>query len=141
MVVGAARSAGHYRKPAGGKYEHLCTSGNQFAARRVHIAVLFGVDAHQHDYVSQPAIRRAAGHCAGFRSRRFPMVLVAHPSVPAKTVAELIAHAKANPGKVTMASFGTGSASHLAGELFNMMAGINLVHVPYRGSAPMMTDL
>src|SRR5262249_21012203 len=70
-----------------------------------------------------------------------PMVLVAHPSVPAKTVAELIAHAKANPGKVTMASFGTGSASHLAGELFKMMVGINLVHVPYRGSAPMMTDL
>src|SRR5262249_5143545 len=51
----------------------------------------------------------------------YPMVLVAHPSVPAKTVAELIAHAKANAGKVTMASFGTGSASHLAGELFNMM--------------------
>jgi tripartite-type tricarboxylate transporter receptor subunit TctC len=71
----------------------------------------------------------------------YPMVLVAHPSVPAKTVAELIAHAKANPGKVTMASFGTGSASHLAGELFKMMAGINLVHVPYRGSAGMMTDL
>jgi len=71
----------------------------------------------------------------------YPMVLVAHPSVPAKTVAELIAHAKVNPGKVTMASFGTGSASHLAGELFKMMAGINMVHVPYRGSAPMMTDL
>src|SRR5262249_22038428 len=71
----------------------------------------------------------------------YPMMLVAHPSVPAKTVTELIVHAKANPGKVTMASFGTGSASHLAGELFKMMAGINLVHVPYRGSAPMMTDL
>jgi tripartite-type tricarboxylate transporter receptor subunit TctC len=68
----------------------------------------------------------------------YPMVLVAHPSVPAKTVAELTAHAKANPGKASMASFGTGSASHLAGELFNMMAGI---HVPYRGSAPMVTDL
>jgi len=71
----------------------------------------------------------------------YPMVLVAHPSLPAKTVAELIAHAKANPGKVTMASFGTGSASHLAGELFKMMAGINMVHVPYRGGAPMVTDL
>jgi tripartite-type tricarboxylate transporter receptor subunit TctC len=71
----------------------------------------------------------------------YPMVLVANPSVPAKTVAELIAHAKANPGKVTMASFGTGSASHLAGELFKMMAGVNLVHVPYRGGAAMITDL
>jgi tripartite-type tricarboxylate transporter receptor subunit TctC len=71
----------------------------------------------------------------------YPMLLVANPSVPARTVTELIAHAKANPGKVTMASFGTGSASHLAGELFKMMAGINLVHVPYRGGAPMVTDL
>jgi tripartite-type tricarboxylate transporter receptor subunit TctC len=71
----------------------------------------------------------------------YPMIMVAHPSVPAKNVAELIAHAKANPGKVTMASFGTGSASHLAGELFKFMAGINMVHVPYRGGAPMITDL
>jgi tripartite-type tricarboxylate transporter receptor subunit TctC len=71
----------------------------------------------------------------------YPMVLIAHPSVPAKTVAELIAYAQASPGKVTMASFGTGSASHLAGELFKMMAGINMVHVPYRGGAPMVTNL
>jgi tripartite-type tricarboxylate transporter receptor subunit TctC len=71
----------------------------------------------------------------------YPMVLVANPSVPAKTVGELIAYAKANPGKVTMASFATGSASHLAGELFKMMAGVNMVHVPYRGGAPMVTDL
>jgi tripartite-type tricarboxylate transporter receptor subunit TctC len=71
----------------------------------------------------------------------FPLVLVANPSVPAKTVAELIAHAKANPNRVSMASFGTGSSSHLAGELFKMMAGINMVHVPYRGGAPMITDL
>jgi tripartite-type tricarboxylate transporter receptor subunit TctC len=71
----------------------------------------------------------------------YPMVMVAHPSVPAKTVAEIIAHAKANPGKVSMASFGAGSASHLAGELLKMMAGINMVHVPYRGGAPMITDL
>ena len=71
----------------------------------------------------------------------YPMILVAHPSFPAKTVPELIAYAKANPEKVTMASFGTGSASHLAGELFKMMAGVNMVHVPYRGGAMMVTDL
>ena len=59
-----------------------------------------------------------------------PMVLVAHPSVPAKTVAELIALAKGKPGTISMGSFGTGSASHLAGELFKMMAGVNLLHVP-----------
>jgi tripartite-type tricarboxylate transporter receptor subunit TctC len=70
-----------------------------------------------------------------------PMLLVAHPSVPAKTVAELIALAKAKPGKISMGSFGTGSASHLAGEQFKMMAGVNLLHVPYRGGAPMITDL
>ena len=71
----------------------------------------------------------------------YPMVMVAHPSVPAANVSELIAYAKANPGKMTMASFGTGSASHLAGELFKFMAGIDTVHVPYRGGAPMIADL
>jgi tripartite-type tricarboxylate transporter receptor subunit TctC len=71
----------------------------------------------------------------------YPMILVAHPLFPAKTVPELIDYAKSNPGKVTMASFGIGTASHLAGELFKQMAGIDMVHVPYRGGAPMITDL
>jgi tripartite-type tricarboxylate transporter receptor subunit TctC len=71
----------------------------------------------------------------------FPMVMVANPTLPARTVAEFIVYAKANAGKISMASFGTGSASHVAGELFKMMAGVNLVHVPYRGGAPMVTDL
>jgi tripartite-type tricarboxylate transporter receptor subunit TctC len=69
------------------------------------------------------------------------MILVAHPAFPAKTVPELIDYAKSNPGKVTMASFGIGTASHLAGELLKQMAGIDMVHVPYRGGAPMITDL
>ena len=71
----------------------------------------------------------------------YPMVMAAHPSVPAKTIAEFITYAKANPRKISMASFGSGSASHLAGELFKMMAGVDLVHVPYRGGAAMITDL
>jgi tripartite-type tricarboxylate transporter receptor subunit TctC len=71
----------------------------------------------------------------------FPFVMVANPSFPAKNVAELIALAKDNPGKFSLASFGTGSSSHVAGELFKMMAGINMIHVPYRGGAPMVTDL
>jgi tripartite-type tricarboxylate transporter receptor subunit TctC len=71
----------------------------------------------------------------------FPLVLVANPAVPAKTVAELIAYAKANPGKISIGSFGTGSTSHVAGELFKMMAGVNMIHVPYRGGAPMVADL
>jgi tripartite-type tricarboxylate transporter receptor subunit TctC len=71
----------------------------------------------------------------------YPMVLAANPSLPAKTVVELIAHAKSHPAKITMASFGTGTPSHVAGELFKMMAGVDMVHVPYRGEAPMIVDL
>ena len=67
--------------------------------------------------------------------------MVVNPSVPAKTVPEFIAYAKANPGKINMASAGNGSTSHLAGELFKMMTGVNMVHVPYRGGGPALTDL
>jgi tripartite-type tricarboxylate transporter receptor subunit TctC len=72
---------------------------------------------------------------------RGPNVMVVHPSFPAKTVPEFIAYAKANPGRISMASAGVGSESHLAGELFKVMAGVDLVHVPYRGQAPALTDL
>jgi tripartite-type tricarboxylate transporter receptor subunit TctC len=68
-------------------------------------------------------------------------MILAHPSIPAKTIPELIAYAKANPGKITMASAGTGSSGHLAGEMFKMMAGVNMLHVPYRGAGPALTDL
>jgi len=67
--------------------------------------------------------------------------MVINPSVPAKTVPEFIGYAKANPGKINMASGGAGSAPHVLGELFKMMAGINIVNVPYRGPAPAFTDL
>jgi len=70
-----------------------------------------------------------------------PFVFVAAPSVPAKTVPELIAYAKANPGKITMASVGNGTTPQFAGELFKMMAGVDLLHVPYQGAAPAITDL
>jgi tripartite-type tricarboxylate transporter receptor subunit TctC len=70
-----------------------------------------------------------------------PNVMYVHPSFPAKTVSEFIAYAKANPGKVTMASAGSGSSSHLAGEMFRMMTGVDVVHIPYRGNAPGLTDL
>ena len=71
----------------------------------------------------------------------FPLVLVANPALPARTVSELIALAKARPGALSLASFGAGSTSHVAGELFKMMAGVDMVHVPYRGGAPMVADL
>jgi len=70
-----------------------------------------------------------------------PAILVVNPKVPVKTVPELIAYAKANPGKLNMASGGVGSTPHLAGELFKMMTGINMLHVPYRGDAPAVTDM
>jgi tripartite-type tricarboxylate transporter receptor subunit TctC len=68
-------------------------------------------------------------------------LLVLHPSVPANSVAELIAHARANPGKLTFASAGMGTASHLAGELFKTMARVEMTHVPYKGNVPAITDL
>src|SRR5262249_28156145 len=72
---------------------------------------------------------------------REPLVMAVNPSVPARTVSEFIAYAKANPGKISMASAGNGTPSHVSGELFNMMAGVNMVHVPYRGGGPALVDL
>jgi tripartite-type tricarboxylate transporter receptor subunit TctC len=72
---------------------------------------------------------------------RGPFVMLVNPSFPAKTVPEFIAYAKANPGKINMASGGNGTASHIAGELFKFMAGVDMVHVAYKGSAPSITDL
>jgi tripartite-type tricarboxylate transporter receptor subunit TctC len=72
---------------------------------------------------------------------RVPMVMLVHPSVPATTVTEFIAYARAGPEKINMASAGNGSAPHMAGELFKMMAGVDMVHVPYRGQGPALTDL
>jgi tripartite-type tricarboxylate transporter receptor subunit TctC len=72
---------------------------------------------------------------------RVPMVVLVNPAVPAQTLPEFISYAKANPGKVNMASAGSGSAPHMAGELFKLMTGVDMVHVPYRGQGPAMTDL
>jgi tripartite-type tricarboxylate transporter receptor subunit TctC len=72
---------------------------------------------------------------------RGPLILIVHPSVPAHSVPEFIAYAKANPGKVSMASAGTGNATHMAGELFKVMTHIDMTHVPYRGAGPAVTDL
>jgi tripartite-type tricarboxylate transporter receptor subunit TctC len=70
-----------------------------------------------------------------------PLVLEANPTVPVTSVPELISYAKANPGKISLGNFGIGSSSHVVGELFKMTAGVNMVDVPYRGGAPMVTDL
>ena len=75
------------------------------------------------------------------RIERAPLIMVVNPAFPAKTVPEFIAYAKANPGKINMGSGGVGSTGHVAGELFNLMAGVKMAHVPYRGEAPSVTDL
>src|SRR5499427_8908151 len=72
---------------------------------------------------------------------RYPYVMLVNPSVPAKSVPDFISYAKANPRKLNMASPGIGSGPHIAGELFKMMAGVDMVHVPYRGAGPALTDL
>jgi tripartite-type tricarboxylate transporter receptor subunit TctC len=72
---------------------------------------------------------------------RIPNVMEVNPSLPVRSVPEFIAYAKANPGRINMGSSGNGTSIHVSGELFKMMTGVNMVHVPYRGSAPMLTDL
>jgi tripartite-type tricarboxylate transporter receptor subunit TctC len=90
-------------------------------------------------------LNEMSGHAARYHAVagiiRVPNVMVVHPSVPATTVPEFIAYAKANPGKISMASAGSGAPSHVSGELLKMMAGVDMVHVPYRGSGPALTDL
>jgi tripartite-type tricarboxylate transporter receptor subunit TctC len=75
------------------------------------------------------------------RVQSVPLIMEVHPSVPARTIPELITHAKANPGKLNMASAGIGGPQHIAGELFKFMAGVDLTHIPYRGTTPAVTDL
>jgi tripartite-type tricarboxylate transporter receptor subunit TctC len=96
------------------------------------------VNATLYDKLSFVFLRDIAPVAGVFRG---PYVIVVNPSVPAKSIPEFIAYAKANPGKINMASGGVGSAHHVNGELFKMMAGVNLVHVPYRGAGPALVDL
>jgi tripartite-type tricarboxylate transporter receptor subunit TctC len=113
------------RAPADGYTLLLATSSN-------------GVNASLYDKLSFNFIRDIAP-VAGVT--RTPQVMEVHPSFPAKTVPEFIAYAKANPGKITLASAGIGSPGHLGGELLRMMAGIQMTHVPYRGAAQAITDV
>jgi tripartite-type tricarboxylate transporter receptor subunit TctC len=96
------------------------------------------VNATIYDKLNYNFIRDIAP-VAGFL--RGPFILVVNPSVPAKSVPEFVAYAKASPRKVNMASAGNGTASHVSGELFKMMTGVDMVHVPYRGGGPALTDL
>jgi tripartite-type tricarboxylate transporter receptor subunit TctC len=96
------------------------------------------INASLYDKVGYNFVRDIAPVAGLFRS---PLVLAVNPSVPAKTVPEFVAYAKSNPGRLSMSSYGIGTLSHIAGELFKMMTGVDIIHVPYRGSTPALTDL
>jgi tripartite-type tricarboxylate transporter receptor subunit TctC len=113
------------RAPADGYTLLLAVAGN-------------AVNATLYDKLNFNFIRDIAPVAGIIRS---PYVLVVNPSVPAKSAPEFIAYAKASPRKLNMASPGTGTGAHIAGELFKMMAGVDMVHVPYRGAGPAITDL
>jgi len=113
------------RAPADGYTLVLVSAGN-------------AINATLYEKLSYNFIRDVAP-VAGFY--RVPMVMEVNPSVPAKTVLEFIAYAKANPGKLNMGSAGIGSPQHVAGELFKMMTGVDMIHVPYRGVGPALIDL
>jgi tripartite-type tricarboxylate transporter receptor subunit TctC len=102
------------------------------------ITVANAINASLYDNMNFNFIRDIAPVAALVRT---PLVMEVHPSVPAKTVAEFIAYAKANPGKINMATSGNGTPQHIAAELFTMMADINVLHVPYRSTTPALVDL
>jgi tripartite-type tricarboxylate transporter receptor subunit TctC len=102
------------------------------------VGTLHAINATLYDKLNYNFVRDVAPVAGAMRS---PNVMMLHPSVPAKTVPEFLAYAKANPGKLNMASAGNGTASHVAGELFKMMTGVDMAHVPYRGAGPALTDM
>ncbi len=149
-------SAHPLQRPTAAARPRSCAD-RQGQAGGVALAGSFHGRRHRRAHARQDAQTRqaaaAGGHgaaggrfgalCAAGRGQPLdrPVVMAAHPSVPAKTIAEFITYAKANPRRISMASLGSGSASHLACELFKLTAGVDLVHVPYRGGAAMITDL
>ena len=102
------------------------------------VASVNAINATLYDKLSFNFIRDIAPVASIIRQ---PLIMLVNPSLPVKTVPEFIAYAKANPGKINMASAGNGTSQHVSGELFKIMAGIDMVHVPYRGPAPALTDL
>ena len=136
MAERADRPAVHRREPAGAA-TNIATEFVANAAPDGYTVLLLGVagaiNATYYNNLSFNFIRDIQP-IAGIMS--IPLYVAVNPSFPARTLTELIAYAKANPGKVNMGSAGTGSVGHLAGELLNLMTGIDLVHVPYRGNGP-----
>ena len=141
MAFGAAWPAIHHREPDGCRRQYCHRGGCACPPGRLYAAPLTLNQCFQrtlYDELNFNYIRDIAP-VAGII--RFPFVMVVSPSFPATTVPEFIAYAKANLGQVNMASAGVGSGNHLRGELFKIMAGVNMFHVPYRGEAPALADM
>jgi tripartite-type tricarboxylate transporter receptor subunit TctC len=141
MAVGKARPTIPCRKPAWRWRQHRhrsCGAGTRGWLHAPPGECANAINTTLYDKLSFNFLRDIVPVAAISRER---IVMVVHPSFPAKTVPEFITYAKANPGKVTMASPGNGSSPHVSGELFKMMTGIDMIHVPYRGGGQVMTDL
>ena len=136
MALGAAWPAIRHREPAGRRQQYRHRGGRACAGRWLYAPSGQYGERDQRDTLREAQFQFHPRYRAGRWHPRVPDVMVVNPSVPAKTVPEFIAYAKANPGKLNMASAGIGTGPHVAGELFKMMTGVNLVHVPYRGRRP-----
>ena len=141
MVVGTVGPTVRHREPAGDAAT-LATEAVVSAPADGYTLLVVGsnhaVNATLYDKLSFNFIRDIAPVAGVLQA---PSVLVVNPSVPAKTLSEFIAYAKANPSKLRMASAGNGTPPHIAGELFKMAAGVDMLHVPYRGGGPAFVDL
>ena len=141
MVVGATWPTFRHREPAGRRHQRCHRGRRECGADGytiLFVAPSAAINATLYEKLNFNFIRDLAP-IAGIM--RIPNVMVVNPSVPARTVPEFIAYAKANPGKINVASPGVGTSVHLSAELFKMMAGVDMVHVAYKGSAPSLTDL
>jgi tripartite-type tricarboxylate transporter receptor subunit TctC len=141
MVVRAARPALRHREPAWRWHKYCDRSSREGGPRWLYDPHGWSAECGQRDALQKLNFNFIRDIMPVATVSGVPFIMVVHPSFPAKTVPEFIAYATANPGKVNMASEGIGAGGHVLGELFKMMAGVNMLHVPYRGAAPALTDL
>ena len=141
VAVGAARPAVPGREQARRRRHLGAELRRQFAAGRLHALAVRTAEHDRRHALRQAQVEFRARRRAGRRHQPGAAGGRGHPGLPVKSIPELIAYAKANPGKINYASAGVGTPQHVAGELFKMMTGVVMQHVPYRGSAPALTDL